>query len=153
MQKLASFHRKGSFRSYYDYLEHKLVSLNISNNITFHGPILHEQLVKFYQEADVFVQPSFSEALGMGIIEAMACQLPVVATKVGGIPEVVEDGKTGILVEPGESRALANAILELLSNEELRRKMGEIGRKRIESFSWDNIMTNLVSLYGDIGAR
>jgi glycosyltransferase involved in cell wall biosynthesis len=150
VQKLASFHRKGSL-SYLDHLKHKLVSLNISNKVTFHGLIPHEQKVKFYQAADVFVQPSvFSEPFGMGIIEAMACQVPVVGTKVGGIPEIVEDGKTGLLVEPGDSRALANAILELLSNEDLRRKMGKIGRKQVESFSWDNIVANLLRLYRDM---
>jgi glycosyltransferase involved in cell wall biosynthesis len=153
VQKLASFYRKGS-STYLDYLKHRLVSLNISNNVTFHGRISHEQAVKFYQAADVFVQPSvISEAFGMGIIEAMACQVPVVATKVGGIPEIVENGKTGLLVEPGDSHALANAILELLSHEDLRRKMGKIGWKRVESFSWDNIVTNLVRLYGDMVAR
>lgn len=149
VQKLASFYRKGSLRSYFDHLAHKLVSLNISNNVTFHGLIPHEQVVKFYQAADGFVLPSvLSEPFGMGIIEAMACQVPVIATKLGGIPEIVEDGKTGLLVEPGDSHALANAILELLSNEDLRRKMGKIGRKRVESFSWDNIVTNLLRLYG-----
>jgi glycosyltransferase involved in cell wall biosynthesis len=149
VQKLASFHRKGS-SSYFDYLTRRCVSLNISNNVTFHGRIPHEEVVKFYQAADVFVLPSFTEAFNMDIIEAMACQVPIVATKVGGNPEAVEDGKTGLLVESGNSRALTNAILELLSNEALRRKMGKIGRKQVESLSWDNIVTNLLQLYRDM---
>jgi glycosyltransferase involved in cell wall biosynthesis len=149
VQKLASFHRKGS-SNYLDHLAHKLVSLNISNNVTFHGQIPHEQVVKFYQAADVFVLPSFTEAFNMDIIEAMACQVPIVATKVGGNPEAVEDGKTGLLVESGNSRALANAILELLSNEDLRRKMRKIERNRVESLSWDSVVTNLLRLYRDI---
>ena len=150
VQKLASFYRKGSLTSYFDYLAHKLISLSISNNVTFHGQIPHEQVVKFYQEADIFIQPSVYEPFGMGIIEAMACQVPVVATRVGGIPEIVEDGRTGLLVERLDARALANAILELLSDEDLRRKMGKIGRERVESFSWDNIATNLLRLYGEM---
>ena len=153
VQKLASFYGKGSMGSYLGYLTRRCVSLNISNNVTFHGRIPQEEVVKFYQAADVYVQTSFSEAFGRGIIEAMACQVPVVGTKVGGIPEIVADGKTGLLVEPGDSRALANAIIELLSNEDLRRKMGQFGRKRVESFSWDNIVTNLVRLYEDMGPR
>ena len=153
MQKLASFHGKESLSPYLDHLKHKLVSLNISDNVTFRGQIAHEQVVKFYQAADVFVQPSFSEAFGMGIIEAMACQVPVVGTRVGGIPEIIEDGKTGFLVDAGDSRALANALIELLSNDDLRRKMGEAGRKRVESFSWDNIVTNLLRLYEDMVER
>lgn len=150
VQKLASFYKKRS-SIYLDHLKHRLVSLELSNKVTFHGRIPHEKKIKLYQTADVFVQPSvFSEPFGMSIIEAMACQVPVVGTKVGGIPEIVEEGETGLLVEPGDSRALANAILELLSNEDLRRKMGKIGRKRVESFSWDNIVTNLLRLYRDM---
>lgn len=152
VQKLAAFHRKGS-SSYLDYLSNLLVSLNLSSNVTFHGQIPHKQVVKFYQAADVFVLPSFVEAFNMGIVEAMACQLPVVATDVGGNPEAVEDGKTGLIVESGNSFALANAILELLSNEDLRREMGKIGRKRVESFSWDSIVANLLRLYKDMVKR
>jgi glycosyltransferase involved in cell wall biosynthesis len=150
VQKLASFHRKGSSRSYLDHLTHTLVSLNLSNKVTFHGMIPHEQKIKLYQSTDIFIQPSvFHEPFGMAIIEAMACQLPVVGSEVGGIPEIIEDGNTGLLVESGDSHALANAILKLLSNEDLRKKMGEFGRKRADFFSWDNIVANLLRLYNE----
>ncbi len=150
MQKLASFHRKGSLRPYFDHLTQRLASLNLSNNVTFHGLISHEEVVKFYQAADVFVLPTYSEAFNLDIIEAMACELPVVTTRAGGNPEIVEDGKTGFLVEVGDSSALANAVIKLLSNEDLRKKMGKNGRKRVESFSWDNTVTNLLSFYREI---
>jgi glycosyltransferase involved in cell wall biosynthesis len=153
IQKLESFYTKGSPRPYLDYLERKLVSLNISNNVTFHGLISNEQKLKLFQTAEVFVQPSvWSEPFGMSVIEAMAYQLPVVATKAGGIPEIVEDGETGLLVSPGDSCELAKAILQLLSNVELRRKMGKAGLKRVEYFSWDNVVTNLLRLYSSIFA-
>jgi glycosyltransferase involved in cell wall biosynthesis len=149
VQKLATFHKKGSLR-YIDQLKNALGSQNMSSNVIFHGRIPNEQVVKFYQAADVFVLPSFVEAFNMSIIEAMACKVPIVATRVGGIEEIAEDGNTCLLVEPGDSRALAKAILKLLSDEDLRRKMGENGRKRTESFSWDNVVTNLTRLYQDM---
>jgi glycosyltransferase involved in cell wall biosynthesis len=148
VQKLASFYGRESLRNYFDHLTHELVSLNISNSVAFYGQIPHDQIVKFYQAADVFVLPSIlSEPFGMGCIEAMACQVPVIGTRVGGIPELVEDGKTGLLVAPGDSHELANAILELLLNEDLRRNMGKTARKHVESFSWDNIVTNLACMF------
>jgi glycosyltransferase involved in cell wall biosynthesis len=148
VQELASFHTKGSSNPYFDYLTQKLISLNISDKVTFHGKIPHDQTIKLYQTSDILIQPSiFHEPFGMAIIEAMACQIPVVGTKVGGIPEIIEDGKTGLLVESRDCRALAKALLELLSNEDLRMKMGKMGKERAESFSWDTIVTNLLSLY------
>jgi glycosyltransferase involved in cell wall biosynthesis len=154
VQELASFHTKGSSNPYFDYLTQNLDSLNISNKVTFHGKIPHDQTIKLYQASDILIQPSvFHEPFGMAIIEAMACQIPVIGTKVGGIPEIIENGKTGLLIESGDVSALTKALLELLSNEDLRMKMGKIGRERAESFSWDTIVTNLLSLYKDMIER
>ncbi|MCK4401029.1 GT4 family glycosyltransferase PelF [bacterium] len=83
---------------------------------------------------DVFVLCSTSEALGIAILEAMACSKPVVATNVGGIPEVVDDGRTGILVPPENPQALADGIIRLLKNKEEARRMGLAGRKRVEQY-------------------
>jgi glycosyltransferase involved in cell wall biosynthesis len=154
VQKLATFYGKegkGPSSSYSDYLTKRLLSLNISENVTFVGQVPSEQVAKFYQTADLFVFPSIcNEPFGMGIIEAMACKLPVVGTRAGGIPEIIEDGKTGFLVEPEDIRALSKAILDLLSNENLRIQMGAIAEKRVGSFSWDNIVKNLLCLYEDM---
>ncbi len=80
---------------------------------------------------DVAVQASkYWEGWGMSLLEAMACTKPVVATRIGGVPEVVEDGVTGLLVEPGDEAALAEALLRLLKDAALRRQMGEAGRRR-----------------------
>jgi glycosyltransferase involved in cell wall biosynthesis len=78
----------------------------------------------------------------------MACQVPVVATRVGGMTEIVEDGKTGILVEPGDADALAEAILKLLSNENLRSSMGKTAQSRaVEFYSWEKVAENLWNHY------
>lgn len=80
---------------------------------------------------DVFVMPSRAEAFGIAAVEAMACELPVVASAVGGLREVILNAETGLLVPVGDVRALANAILELLRDENKRRAMGERGRARV----------------------
>ena len=141
------FHDKKNGNSYLDHIKSKIDSSNLSKNVTFHGRISHEEVVKYYQAADMFVIPSFSEAFGMGFIEAMAAQVPIVGTKVGGIPEIVENGKTGLLIESGNSKELTSAIMEILNNQELRQKMITQGKERVEAFNWDNIVRNLELLY------
>jgi glycosyltransferase involved in cell wall biosynthesis len=81
---------------------------------------------------DVFVMPSLEEAFGIAVVEAMACGLPVVATNVGGLPEVVADKNTGLLVPPRDAGALASAVVKLANDESLRRAFGERGRARAE---------------------
>jgi len=148
---LASFYHGSSGRSYFSYLHRQVISLNIANNVTFTGFVPNLQVINNYQNADILVNPSFSEAFGMSLIEAMACQVPVVATRVGGMTEIVEDGKTGILVEPGDAPALAKAILHFLSDEDLRSSMGRTARKRaVELFSWEKIVENLLYQYKKI---
>lgn len=86
-----------------------------------------------YQTSDVIVMPSrWNEPLGLINLEAGACRKPVVATRVGGIPEVIEEGVTGFLVEPGDVEALARRVGELIDNPERRRRMGDAGRRRVE---------------------
>ena len=85
----------------------------------------------YYQRAALLVMPSFYESFGIACLEAMAFGLPVVATRVGGLPEVIEDGVTGLLVPPGDADALAQAMIRLLSDADLRRRMGQAGRERV----------------------
>ncbi len=121
------------------------------------------ELRQLYSHAAVFCCPSVYEPFGIINLEAMACQTPVVATAVGGIPEVVVDGRTGVLVplelsgpmQPanpaGFEHDLADAINELMREPERRVAMGEAGRRRaVESFGWDAIAQKTVDLYGSL---
>jgi glycosyltransferase involved in cell wall biosynthesis len=111
--------------------------------------ISREDLVRMFQPADVFVLPSiYPEGFGIPIVEAAACQVPAVVTRRGGMPEVVEDGKTGLICEAANVDSLADAILRLLSDESLRRSMGRAAFERTASlFTWDRIAQSLLDRY------
>jgi glycosyltransferase involved in cell wall biosynthesis len=99
-------------------------------------------------QADVFVLPSRSEASPNSVIEAMAAGLPVVATNVGGIPELVAEGQTGRLVAPGDPEALAGALLDMLEHPERAADFGRAGRRRIEdTYSFDRMVEQFETLY------
>jgi len=106
------------------------------------------EVVQLYSHAAVFVCPSIYEPFGLINLEAMACGTPVVASRVGGIPEVVVDGETGRLVEPGDAAGLGRALREALADPEQGRRMGEAGRRRVEAhFSWDRIAERTMTVY------
>lgn len=108
------------------------------------------EVVELYSHAAVFVCPSIYEPFGLINLEAMACGTPVVASRVGGIPEVVVDGETGWLVEPGDPVALAAALRTALADPGRARRMGEAGRRRVEAhFSWDRIAARTLDVYRD----
>jgi glycosyltransferase involved in cell wall biosynthesis len=100
---------------------------------------------------DVYVQPSLSEGLGTTVLEAMACRLPVVASRVGGLCEVIEDGSTGVLVLPEQPARLAEAVLVLLDDSEKAAAMGDAGRRRVEeSFSSERMIEAYLHLYQEL---
>ena len=145
---LALFYRRNSKRNYFSHLQKQLFSLNIANNVTFTGSIPYRHVLNNYHDASIFVNSSFSESFPLPILEAMASELPVVATRVGGVPEAVADGKTGLLVEAGDVSALAEAIILLLKHEGLRKSMGKAARKRaVELFSWERVVGRLFRWY------
>ena len=112
-----------------------------NDRVHFAGYAREPLLQQFYRRADVQVVPSVSdEAFGLVCVEAMASGTPVVATAVGGIPEIVVDGDCGLLVEPGSAAAIAGAVNHLLDRPMLRRRMGRRARRLVEErFTWDVI--------------
>ena len=121
-------------------------SLGLADRFHFEGGVT--DLPSFLAEADIFVLPSRSEGFSNALIEAMAASLPVVATRVGGNPEAVEDGVTGLLVPPEDPDALADALQELLSDSERSWAMGEAGRRlAIRVFSSDRVVNQVAEIY------
>jgi glycosyltransferase involved in cell wall biosynthesis len=152
VSNLASFYDRISPFSYFSDLQKQIDSSNITEQVTFSGSMPHPDVIDRYREADVFILPSVcNEAFGMPLIEAMACQVPVVATRSGGMPEIVEEGKTGLLVERADAKALAKAILRLLADQALCESMGKVGQQRVlELFSWEHVSENLLCQYKKI---
>jgi glycosyltransferase involved in cell wall biosynthesis len=123
----------------------------LSTRVRFTGRVTTPQLVRHYCRAQMSVCPSLYEGFGLPAAEAMACGLPVVATSGGALPEVVEDGVTGILVPPADARALAEAMDNLMRDAQLRRRMGHAGRQRIlEKFSWRKAALQTEAVYKQV---
>ena len=107
-------------------------------------------VTQLYSHAAVFCCPSVYEPFGLINLEAMACEAPVVASAVGGILEVVEDGKTGVLVPPAQPAALAEALVRVLNSPDLARDMGKAGRRRVEEkFSWASVAERTEQVYAE----
>lgn len=121
-------------------------SLDLTDNIIFAG--LRDDVEKILPMAEIFVLPSLWEGMPNVLLEAMNAGNPVIATKVGGIPELVLHGKTGILVPPNDSNALAKAIVNLLHHKLQAKKMGEAGRTRVEEhFTISKTVVETESIY------
>jgi glycosyltransferase involved in cell wall biosynthesis len=129
-------------------------ALGITDCVDVLGWISGSEKQRWLSEAAVYVLPSYAEGLPMGVLEAMAAGMPVVSTPVGGIPDAIEDGVEGFLVEPGNVDGLAERIMQLLGNEELRRAMGIAAWTRAQrDFSTDHVILQIETLYKSLGAR
>ncbi len=121
---------------------------NIEKRVHFTGKIEPGELVRLYCEAEVAVVPSLYEGFGFPAAEAMACELPVVSSTAGALPEVVGDDGAGILVPPRDPAALANGIRRLLADPALRISMGRAARQRVLNlFTWEKAAKQMVEVY------
>ena len=124
---------------------------NRSGVIWLSGMLAKREVIQLLTHASVFVCPSLYEPLGIVNLEAMACGTAVVGSRVGGVPEVVADGETGLLVPPGDPAALAGTINVLLADEHRAAQMGRLGRARAETeFGWASIAAQTVALYAEL---
>ncbi|HEX4346654.1 MAG TPA: glycosyltransferase [Vicinamibacterales bacterium] len=127
-------------------LERLVRDRGLAGAFTFHGHV--ENVSAHLDAADIFVLPSTSEAFPNSLLEAMAAGLPVVASDVGGVPEMVSDGQTGHLVPPGDSRALATRLLTLMREPDEALRMGDAGRSAVVSrFSFDRMVAAFERVY------
>ncbi len=124
--------------------------LGLGGFVIFHSAIPNQEVPEFLQHMDIFVVPSRSESFGVAAVEAQACELPVVASAVGGLPEVIADRHTGIIVPPDDPGALAAALAELCSNPGLRVSYGQAGRRRVEQlYDWSRNVEKMIGIYRD----
>jgi glycosyltransferase involved in cell wall biosynthesis len=120
--------------------------------VTFTGPIDHPSLSKLLASSDIFTLPSRAEALGVALLEAMSCGLPVVGSRVGGIANVIQHGVNGYLVSPNNPSDLAAKLTSLVDAPDLRRKMGAAGRLRaVETYDWRVVARKFAALYQRTG--
>jgi glycosyltransferase involved in cell wall biosynthesis len=135
-------------------LEARATELGVADRVDFHGFVSRDTLNRRVAGCDLFVLPAVYDAkgdvegLGVVLVEALSHARPVVASAAGGIPDIVRDGETGLLVPPGDPEALAASIRRLLEDPELAARLGRAGRAHVESrFSWPGIIDRLVELY------
>ncbi|MDZ7960110.1 MAG: glycosyltransferase family 4 protein [Aulosira sp. DedQUE10] len=125
-------------------------SLNLTEKVTFLGWINSKQINELLSQANIFVLPSYNEGLPMAILEAMGWGLPIIATPVGGIPELLVNNHNGLLVTPGNIQQLTQAIQLLIADESLRLSLGKVARQNVEKFDIRNYCHNLAETYYSI---
>lgn len=130
-----------------EHLENLTDDLKIRECVEFIGRVPHENVQNYMNQSDVFVLPSLSEGFPVTILEAMACGLPVVATRVGGIPDIVEDGINGYLVDAMDQEMIAEALLKLLKDEELWEEVSNNNREKSKKYRWDTVAAALEEMY------
>jgi glycosyltransferase involved in cell wall biosynthesis len=135
---------------YYRLLTQK-INQNAINKVHFIGHVDHTEIPFYFRDSTILINPSIVEPFGISIVEAMASGVPVIATNVGGIPEIINHGSTGFLVPPASPEKLAASINSLLSDFYLRAKFGDASRKRVMGkFTWNNAAKNLNNVYNSL---
>lgn len=128
-------------------LEKLICELGLVEKVTLLGRLDHHHTLAVLSSASVFVCPSLAEGLGIVFIEAQACGVPVIGTRVGGIPDVIENGVTGLLVSPHDPEALAQALIQLLQDQVLAHKLKQQALKNISRYNWQVIIDQFADLY------
>jgi glycosyltransferase involved in cell wall biosynthesis len=148
VRALRRFYDGSNGAEYQQYLDGLVNRLGLTDKVRFLGYVPHRELPARYRSSALVVNPSLSESFGISMVEGMACGLPVVGTKVGGMLETVLDGETGLLVDPERPDLLAEAIVSLLEDRRRAKQMGAKGRTRaLERFSWRARVERLLSAY------
>lgn len=137
------------------YLEQELkqltVNLNLEEKIKFLGFIKNIDVPKVINKMDIFVVPSIEESFGVAAVEAMACEIPLVVSNADGLKEVVVNNETGFIVTKKDYKAIAEKLKELILNDNLRKELGENGRKRVlELYNWNVNVENMIEIYKEM---
>jgi L-malate glycosyltransferase len=128
-------------------LEDLVRALGLVGHIKFTGRLDNRGIESLYQRADVFVNPSLVDNMPISILEALASGVPVVSTRVGGVPFLVDDGKQALLVPPGNAETMAAAVLEVLQSPTCALELTRAGRDCAEQYAWPNVRPRLLGVY------
>lgn len=126
----------------------KVESLGLSKHVTFLGYVPDQDLIKFYNAADLFVFPSLYEGFGLPPLEAMACGSPVVTSNTSSLPEVM--GDAGFTLDPNDSKAFADTMQQIMTNESLKAEMSDKSLKRAKMFSWEKTANETWQVYEEV---
>ena len=140
----------GELKTYYQEMANRL---GIGDNVEFVGFIPDSKLVEYYNRCSVFVLPSYSsdqEGFGIVLLEALACGKPVVTTEIVGVSNDVHEFNAGVVVKPCDVKSLADAILGILQDSDLRRRMRKNGRKIAEKYSWRKVAAMVEKIYTEL---
>lgn len=132
-------------------LKNLVRELKVENKVEFLGFIDHSEMMKYFEKADIFIRPSLSEGMGNSFIEAMAAGIPVIATSVGGIPDFLHDGETGLFCEVNNPRSIAGKVKIYLENNELRKKIIKNAREMvIKNYDWNLIAEKMRNIFNKL---
>ena len=124
-------------------------SLGIADAVNFPGALERDAMARMYQTADLSLNPSLADNMPNSVLEAMASGVPVVSTRVGGVPYMVRDGETGLLVASGDAAAMAAAALRALSEPLLWQRLADAGHAAVQGYAWPQVSERLLSVYQD----
>jgi glycosyltransferase involved in cell wall biosynthesis len=130
-------------------LEQLVKHLGLEDAVVFLGRLERADIVKLYHSAHAFLNPSRVDNMPNSVLEALACGLPVISTNVGGVPYIVRDGETAVLVAPDNEMEMAQAILSVSRDSKLRSRLIEGGRNEVIQYAWDRVRPQWLALYGE----
>jgi len=133
-----------------DMLESLAIQLDLKDDVRFVGKIQNGQVPVILGASDLLALPSLSEGLPLVVLEALAAGLPVVSSKVGGLPDVITDGENGFLTEPGNPQDLAEKVIALLNDTDLRKEMSMSNREKAKDYGWERITDRMEAIYQEI---
>jgi N-acetyl-alpha-D-glucosaminyl L-malate synthase BshA len=131
-------------------LKNMVETHNLTLSVDFMGNVANQKIPEYLSISDIFVLPSLSEGFPSVILEAMASGLPIIATRVGGLPEIIKEGENGFLVDPKNSNQIADKAVLFLENSRLREKISGNNKEKSKEYNWENIIEKLVKVYLEV---
>lgn len=134
-------------------LEQLVADLGLGDTVVFLGRLERASVVELYQASDVMLNSSTVDNMPNSVLEAMACGVPVVSTNVGGVPYMVRDGETAVMIAPSDETAMANAIVDLAVDSSKRETLAKNGREEVLQYDWQRVKTQWLDLYQRLAGR